>query len=177
MTPQSRDFSTYTQAVLTVAPSSLLLLLHDIYRATSTVSHDSWSQRHQIQWCLLIVFLRRPCTHKNSGWKLECRRLLGKLCKSKAVPLHTMEALGGRGDIAPTLGTRWGDWSASRPGRALTPGERTPVTHWTGETGWVSEQVWTQRLEEKSFAPAGDPTPIARSVVRHCTDWAIPSPW
>jgi hypothetical protein len=28
-----------------------------------------------------------------------------------------------------------GEWSASRPGRAFTPGERTPGTHWTG--GWV----------------------------------------
>jgi hypothetical protein len=24
------------------------------------------------------------------------------------------------------------------------------------EAGWASEPVWTQRLEEKSFAPAGD---------------------
>jgi hypothetical protein len=33
------------------------------------------------------------------------------MCKSKAVPLHAMEALWGRGGIAPThhdLGTRWG---------------------------------------------------------------------
>jgi hypothetical protein len=28
-----------------------------------------------------------------------------------------------------------GKWSASRPGRALTPTERTPGTHWIG--GWV----------------------------------------
>jgi hypothetical protein len=28
-----------------------------------------------------------------------------------------------------------GEWSVSRPGRAFTPGERTPGTHWTG--GWV----------------------------------------
>jgi hypothetical protein len=31
------------------------------------------------------------------------------------------------------------------------------------ETGWAPEPVWTQRLEEKSFAPVGDRTPIARS--------------
>jgi hypothetical protein len=31
------------------------------------------------------------------------------------------------------------------------------------EVGWAPEQVWTQRLEEKSFAPAGDRTPIAWS--------------
>jgi hypothetical protein len=30
--------------------------------------------------------------------------------------------------------------------------------------------VWAQRLQEKSFAPAGDQTPVAQSVVRHYTD-------
>jgi hypothetical protein len=31
------------------------------------------------------------------------------------------------------------------------------------EAGWAPEPVWTQRLEEKSFAPAGDRAWIARS--------------
>jgi hypothetical protein len=31
------------------------------------------------------------------------------------------------------------------------------------EAGWAPEPVWTQRLEGKSFAPAGDRNPIARS--------------
>jgi hypothetical protein len=38
--------------------------------------------------------------------------------KSKSVPLHVVEAFGWRGGIAPThsdLGTRWGEWLASRP--------------------------------------------------------------
>jgi len=46
--------------------------------------------------------------------------------RNKAVPLHAMMALGGRGGVAPTildLGTRWGEWSASRPGRALPRGK------------------------------------------------------
>jgi hypothetical protein len=34
------------------------------------------------------------------------------------------------------------------------------------------EYTWTQRLEEKSFAPAVDWTPLVQSVVRHYTDWA-----
>jgi hypothetical protein len=29
-------------------------------------------------------------------------KIIREVCKSKAVPLHAMEALGGRGDIAPT---------------------------------------------------------------------------
>jgi hypothetical protein len=55
-----------------------------------------------------------------------------------------------------------GEWSASRPGRAFTPGERTPVPI-VQEAGWAPESVGTQRLEEKSFAPAGDRTPISQS--------------
>jgi hypothetical protein len=34
------------------------------------------------------------------------------------------------------------------------------------ETGWVSELVWTQRLEEKFFLSAGDRTTVVQSVVR-----------
>jgi hypothetical protein len=63
-----------------------------------------------------------------------------------------------------------GEWSASRPGRAFPPGKGPPVP--TGqEAGWAPEQVWTQRLEEKSSAPVGDRTPIVQPVVRHYTDW------
>jgi hypothetical protein len=37
----------------------------------------------------------------------------------------------------------------------LPPGKGPPVTI-VQEAGWASEPVWTQRLEEKSFAIAGD---------------------
>jgi hypothetical protein len=48
-----------------------------------------------------------------------------------------------------------GEWSASLPGRTLPPAKGPPVP--TGqEAGWAPEPVWTQRLEEKSFASAGD---------------------
>jgi hypothetical protein len=60
------------------------------------------------------------------------------------------------------LGTRWDEWSASRPGRALPPEKRPPVPI-VQEAGWAPEPVWTQRIQEKSFDPAGDRTPIARS--------------
>jgi hypothetical protein len=57
-----------------------------------------------------------------------------------------------------------GEWSASRPGRAL------PLSVPIGsEAGWAPEPVWTQGLGEKSFAPAGDRTPIVQPVVRHYT--------
>jgi hypothetical protein len=61
-----------------------------------------------------------------------------------------------------------GEWSASCPGRALPPGKGPPVSIGQ-EAGWAPEPVWTQRLDEKSFAPAGDRTWIDRyfqSVVR-----------
>jgi hypothetical protein len=63
-------------------------------------------------------------------------------------------------------GIRPGEWSVSRPGRALPPGNRPPIPIGQ-EAGWASEPVWTQRLEEKSFASVGDRTPVVQSVVRH----------
>jgi hypothetical protein len=62
-----------------------------------------------------------------------------------------------------------GVWSASRSGRALPPGKGPPVPI-VQEAGWAPEPVWTQRLQEKSFAFAGDRTPIVQPVVRHYTD-------
>jgi hypothetical protein len=59
-------------------------------------------------------------------------------CKRKAVPLHAMEVLARRGDIAPTH-----SWSLCyirvsgqrHAQAALYPGERNPGTPWIG--GWV----------------------------------------
>jgi hypothetical protein len=42
--------------------------------------------------------------------------------------------------------------------------------------GWASELVWTQGLEEKSFASAADRTPVVHSAVRYYTDSAISAP-
>jgi hypothetical protein len=48
------------------------------------------------------------------------------------------------------------------PAALLPPGKGPPVPI-VQEAGWTPEPVWTQRLEEKSSAPAADRTPIARS--------------
>jgi hypothetical protein len=42
--------------------------------------------------------------------------------------------------------------------------------------GGPQEPVWTQGLEEKSFSPAGDRTPIVQPVIRHYTAWATAAP-
>jgi hypothetical protein len=52
------------------------------------------------------------------------------------------------------------------PAALLAPGKGPPVPIGQ-EAGWAPEPVWTQRLEEKSFTPAGVPTPIVQTVVRH----------
>jgi hypothetical protein len=47
---------------------------------------------------------------------------------------------------------------------SLYPREKDPrYPLWIQEAGWAPKPFWTQRLEEKSFAPAGDRTSIARS--------------
>jgi hypothetical protein len=48
------------------------------------------------------------------------------------------------------------------PAALLPPGKGPPVPIGQ-EAGWAPEPVWTQRLEGKSSAPAGDRTSIARS--------------
>jgi hypothetical protein len=65
-----------------------------------------------------------------------------------------------------------GEWSATRPGRALPPGKGPPVPI-VHEAGWASEPVWTQRLQEKSFGlcrGSNPDRPAVQSVARHYTD-------
>jgi hypothetical protein len=45
---------------------------------------------------------------------------------------------------------------------ALCPGKGPPVVI-VQEAEWVSKPVATRKLEEKSFAPAGNRTPVARA--------------
>jgi hypothetical protein len=94
-----------------------------------------------------------------------------KVKKSKAVPLHAIHG-GTRGERRNssysylTSALDGGEWSATRRGRALPPGKEQPVPIGQ-ESGWASEPVWTQRLEEKSSGSVGDRTPVVQSVVSH----------
>jgi hypothetical protein len=64
-----------------------------------------------------------------------------------------------------------GEWSASRPGRAFTPGERTPGTNCTG--GWVGPRAGLDtevrgKILYKCRGSNPD-RPVVQSVVRHYT--------
>jgi hypothetical protein len=66
-----------------------------------------------------------------------------------------------------------GEWSATRPGRALAPGKGPPVPT-VQEAGWTPEPVWTQRLQEKSFhlCLGSNLYLVVQPVARHYIDWA-----
>jgi hypothetical protein len=97
------------------------------------------------------------------------------LFKAKADPLHAMKVLGERRYSSYSFSTSaldGGEWSASRPGRALAPGKVPPVPI-VQEAGWTPEPVWTQRVEEKSFRLCQGSNlnrPVVQSVVRHYAD-------
>jgi hypothetical protein len=102
--------------------------------------------------------------------------------KGKAVLLHAMEALEGRGYIAPysflTSALDGGEWSASRPGHAFTPGEKTPGTHWTG--GWVGPRAGLDTEDRgKILCPRRESNldrPVVQPVVRHYRSYISPPP-
>jgi hypothetical protein len=57
-----------------------------------------------------------------------------------------------------------GEWSASRPGRALAPGKGPPVPI-VQVAGWAPEPVWTQKLEENLLSlPGIEPRSPGRPV-------------
>jgi Tfp pilus assembly protein PilX len=84
-------------------------------------------------------------------------------------PTTAMQSTRGRGSIALDLSTRRGEWSVSRPNRALPLGKEPPIPI-EKEARSASELAWTHRLEEKSFASAGNRTSVIQSVVRHYID-------
>jgi hypothetical protein len=55
------------------------------------------------------------------------------------------------------------------PAALYSPGKGPPVPIGQ-EAGWAPEMVWTQRLEGKTFAPAGDRIPVVQFVVIHYTE-------
>jgi hypothetical protein len=121
----------------------LVLNLHFSFIVRNQVTHSYKTTNEQV---LIYIIKCAPITTDTL-----------KPCKSKKRVKQShytpWRRLGGEETyllLIHDLGTRWGEWSVSRPGRALPPvliGQ---------EAGWAPEPVWTQRIEEKSFAPAGD---------------------
>jgi hypothetical protein len=81
-----------------------------------------------------------------------------------------MEELGGEEYSSYSFSTSaldGGEWSASRPGRALAP-EKGPPVPIVQEAGWAPEPVWTQRTKEKIFCPcrgSNPDRPVVQPVV------------
>jgi hypothetical protein len=75
------------------------------------------------------------------------------------------------------LGTRWGEWSASRPGRALAPGKNPPVPIGQ-EAGWAPKPVWTQAggkvLSPLPGIEPRSPGRAVRSQTLHCLSYPAP---
>jgi hypothetical protein len=86
-----------------------------------------------------------------------------------------MQALGGERRYSSysftTSALDGGEWSASRPGRAFTPGERTPGTYCTG--GWVGLRTGLDtEARGKIVCPCRESNPdrpVVQPVVRHYT--------
>jgi hypothetical protein len=99
----------------------------------------------------------------------------------KAVPSHTMEEQGERKCISYSFLTSaldGGEWSASRPGRALLPGK----DHGTYCTeGWVGPRAGLDTEERgKIHCPCQGSNldrPVVQSVARHYIDWATLAPY
>jgi hypothetical protein len=94
----------------------------------------------------------------------------------KQSPLHAMEALGGRGGVAPThfRPRHWMGVSGQRhaPAALLPPGKGPGGTHCTG--GWMGPRAGLDtEARGKILYPD---RPVVQPVVRHYTAWANPAP-
>jgi hypothetical protein len=72
------------------------------------------------------------------------------------------------------LGIRRGEWSGSRPGRALPPGKGPPVPI-VQETGWAPEPFCAQRLRERtSLPPPGiEPLSAVQGLKSNCPKLSV----
>jgi hypothetical protein len=101
--------------------------------------------------------------------------------KSKAVPLHAMEALVGRGDIAPTHSRprHYMGWVVSvTPRPRFTSGGRTPVPI-VQAAGWGPRAGLDTEVRGQILCLCRGSNlnrPVVQPEVRHYTAWATPAP-
>jgi hypothetical protein len=135
---------------------------------------------------------RTPGTHWTGHWlgfrADSCRKCSSETrqhlltCKKVKQPRYTpWRRLGGEEYSSYSFTTSaldGGEWSASHPGRAFTPGERNPGTRCTG--GWVGPRAGLDtevRGKILCLCRGSNPDrPVVQPVVRHYTARANPAP-
>jgi hypothetical protein len=104
------------------------------------------------------------------------------LLLAKSVPPHATKALGGERRHSSysfsTSALDGGEWSASRPDRALPPGKGPPSTHCTG--GWVGLRAGLDTEVRGKFLsplPGIEPRSLRRQARRRTLYWlSYPAP-
>jgi hypothetical protein len=151
-----------------IRPTCLVSLASAVGGMTLTVSHLTPAQNRAKPRNLISRVLSHSSQKRlRDTIKIRSHTYCSRL--RKTVLQHTYGGAGGVRRYSSysftTSALDVGEWSASRPGQALPPGEGPPVHIWQ-EAGWAPEPAWTQRLEEKAFSSAGDRTSI-RSQTLH----------
>jgi hypothetical protein len=123
-----------------------------------------WSSRTWYARDTVMHFILFRCLQILTSWKRSAREFkltdsviiyivitndVKKLKLSHYKPLSCLEERRYSTCSFSTSALDGGEWSVSRPGRALPPGKGPPVPI-AQEAGWDPEPVWIQRLEEKS---------------------------
>jgi hypothetical protein len=139
----------------------VLIILCSSLNARDPVSHPYKKKDESIVlYILIFTFLNSSRKAKYS--ELHDSNYSPNLVKKKVCPATCHGGTWGERRYISysylTSALDLGEWSASRPGRALLPGKGPPVPI-VQEAGWAPEPVWTQGLEEKSSAPVGDSNP------------------
>jgi hypothetical protein len=146
------------------------------YKITQIQSSDTVErilQKEQCGFCKSTSFIDAIFTAKQI-YKKES--LYTNASKVNMSTVHAMVALGrGRGEEYSsrsflTSALEGGEWSASRPGRALPPRKEPPVPI-VQEAGWGPEPVWTK----KYLCPCLESNPD-RPVRSQTLHWATPAP-
>jgi hypothetical protein len=147
-----------------------------IRRQNSESLSSLYSTPHASTPAWTVVMITSWRHTRNTTNNMELTRTSGHV-QSKSVPLHAMEALGGRGSIAPTHSRPrhyMGFVVSVTPRPRFTPGKRTPGTYCTG--GWVGPRAGLNTEDRGkilcSCRGSNLDRPVVQSVVRHYTAWA-----
>jgi hypothetical protein len=142
-------------------------------RNENLVYTSPWDFKSSFTWCKIL-------RHGTSGFTFHPKgRCVADFYRPKSIALAGFKPAnfgpsGKHTNHYTIKAPDGGEWSASRPGRALGPRKGLPIPT-VQEAGWAPEPVWTQRLQEKSFRirrGSNPDRPVVQPVARHYTDWA-----